>query len=137
MIGAREELEKQEKEALIPSEIPMKKEEVVRVYKPRAPYPQRLLRVTKEHANSLRKKVMQDLTKESEKNNQGSPHSNEVESCIEDGLIEPPIQEILDEEDTPTITQHLKSCNQGSEGNQGKHSKKDCDQETKKNIHEK
>jgi len=107
MVGEKEGLEKQEKEAPIPSEIPMKKEEVMRVYKPKAPYPQRLLRVTKEHANSLPKKAMQDLTKERKENNQGSPHSNEVESCMEDDLVEPSIQEVLDEEDTPTITQHL------------------------------
>ncbi|KAL4373101.1 hypothetical protein AHAS_Ahas05G0048100 [Arachis hypogaea] len=106
-VGEKEEFEKQEKKAPIPSEIPMKKEEVLRVYKPRAPYPQRLLRVTKEHANSLPKKAMQDLTKEREENNQGSPHSNEIENCMEDDLIEPSIQEVLDEEDTPTITQHL------------------------------
>ncbi|XP_057758680.1 uncharacterized protein LOC130979289 [Arachis stenosperma] len=71
MFSVKEELEEQEKEAPIPSKIPMKNE-VVR-----------------------------------EENNQGSPHSNEVESCMEDDLIEPSIQEVLDEEDTPTITQHL------------------------------
>ncbi|QHO38611.1 uncharacterized protein DS421_4g121910 [Arachis hypogaea] len=94
MFSVKEELEEQEKEAPIPSKIPMKNE-VVR-----------------------------------EENNQGSPHSNEVESCMEDDLIEPSIQEVLDEEDTPTITQHLsleikevKAIN--------KNSKKDCDQETK------
>ena len=38
--------------------------------------------------------------------NQGSPHSNETESCIEGEFIEPPIQEVLDEEDAPTIIQH-------------------------------
>ncbi|KAL4371699.1 hypothetical protein AHAS_Ahas06G0191900 [Arachis hypogaea] len=71
MFSVKEELEEQEKEAPIPSKIPMKNE-VVR-----------------------------------EENNQGSPDSNEVESCMEDDLIEPSIQEVLDEEDTPTITQHL------------------------------
>ncbi|KAL4343892.1 hypothetical protein AHAS_Ahas11G0123800 [Arachis hypogaea] len=38
--------------------------------------------------------------------NQGSPHSNETESCIEGEFIEPPIQEVLDEEDAPTIIQY-------------------------------
>ncbi|KAL4397253.1 hypothetical protein AHAS_Ahas01G0173400 [Arachis hypogaea] len=83
----------------------MKKEEVVRLYKPKAPYPQRLLRVTKEHATSLPKNATQNLIEEREEVNQGSPHSNKTESCIKGEFIEPPIQEALDEEDTPTITQ--------------------------------
>ncbi|KAL4276353.1 hypothetical protein AHAS_Ahas20G0198700 [Arachis hypogaea] len=65
----REESEEQEKEAAIPSEIHMMKEEVVRVYKPKAPYPQRLLRVTKEHANSLPKGSIQHHAEEREEVN--------------------------------------------------------------------
>ena len=84
----------------------MKKEEVVRIYKPKAPYPQRLLVVTKEHANSLPKDSIQHHVEEREGVNQRSPHSNETESCIEGEFIEPPIQEVLDEEDAPTIIQH-------------------------------
>ncbi|KAL4300365.1 hypothetical protein AHAS_Ahas17G0193600 [Arachis hypogaea] len=102
-VGTKEELEEQEKEAHVPSEIPMKKE-VVEAYEPRIPYPQRLLEVTKQHANSLPKEVMQ-ATKEREKNNHGSPHPHEAESCMKDGFIEPSIQKALDEEDTLTNKQ--------------------------------
>jgi len=38
--------------------------------------------------------------------NQGSPHSNETESCIEGEFIEPQIQEVLDEEDALPIIQY-------------------------------
>ncbi|KAL4315965.1 hypothetical protein AHAS_Ahas15G0237800 [Arachis hypogaea] len=106
MVGTREESEEQEKEALIPSETPIKKEEVVRVYKPKAPYPQRLVRVTKEYANSLPEDSMQHHEEEREEINQGCPHSIETKSFIEGEFIEPPIQEALDEEDAPTIPQH-------------------------------
>ncbi|KAL4371566.1 hypothetical protein AHAS_Ahas06G0178600 [Arachis hypogaea] len=86
MANPREESKEQEKEETIPSEIHMKEEEVVRIYKPKAPYPQRLLVGTKEHANSLPKDSMQHHVEEREEVNQGSPHSNETESCIkEDG----------------------------------------------------
>ena len=69
MANPREESEEQEKEAPIPSEISMKKEEVMRVYKPEAPYPQKLIRVTKEHTNSLPKGSMQHHTEEREEVN--------------------------------------------------------------------
>ncbi|KAL4329961.1 hypothetical protein AHAS_Ahas13G0352400 [Arachis hypogaea] len=81
-------------------------EEVVRVYKPKAPYPQRLLGVTKKHVNSFPKDSMQHHVEEREEANQGSPHSNEIESCIEGEFSEPPIQEVLDEKDAPTIQQY-------------------------------
>jgi len=42
---------------------------------------------------------------ESEEDNQRSPYSREEESCIEEELMEPPIQKAFDEDDTPTITQ--------------------------------
>ncbi|KAL4373328.1 hypothetical protein AHAS_Ahas05G0070800 [Arachis hypogaea] len=42
---------------------------------------------------------------ESEKNNQGRPNSSEAEKCKEEGLMEPPIQEALNEDKTPIITQ--------------------------------
>ncbi|KAL4329409.1 hypothetical protein AHAS_Ahas13G0297200 [Arachis hypogaea] len=42
---------------------------------------------------------------ESEEDNQGSPYLSEAESCIEEGLIEPPIQKALDEDKAPTNTQ--------------------------------
>ncbi|KAL4359134.1 hypothetical protein AHAS_Ahas08G0047000 [Arachis hypogaea] len=35
-----------------------------------------------------------------------NPHPHEAESCKKDGFIEPSIQEALDEDDTPTVTQH-------------------------------
>ncbi|KAL4276345.1 hypothetical protein AHAS_Ahas20G0197900 [Arachis hypogaea] len=37
--------------------------------------------------------------------NQENSHSVEAESCIEEGFIEPPIQEAFDEENTSTNTQ--------------------------------
>ncbi|KAL4300847.1 hypothetical protein AHAS_Ahas17G0241800 [Arachis hypogaea] len=51
---------------------------------------------------------MQNLAEGREENNQESPHSHEAESCIEGEFIGSPIQEVLDEGDTPTITQHPK-----------------------------
>jgi len=42
-----------------------------------------------------------------DENNYGNLHSNEAESGIDVKFIELPIQEVLDEEYTPTITQHL------------------------------
>ncbi|QHN86112.1 uncharacterized protein DS421_16g543180 [Arachis hypogaea] len=42
---------------------------------------------------------------ESEEVTQESPHSSEAEKCIEEGLMEPPIQKAFDEEKAPTITQ--------------------------------
>ncbi|KAL4300251.1 hypothetical protein AHAS_Ahas17G0182200 [Arachis hypogaea] len=41
----------------------------------------------------------------SEEVNQENSHSSEVEKCIEEGLMEPPIQKALDEDKTPIITQ--------------------------------
>ncbi|KAL4287820.1 hypothetical protein AHAS_Ahas19G0224400 [Arachis hypogaea] len=49
---------------------------------------------------------MENHAEEREEVNQRSPHSSETESCIKGEFIEPPIQEALDEEDTPTITQY-------------------------------
>ncbi|QHO38551.1 uncharacterized protein DS421_4g121370 [Arachis hypogaea] len=42
---------------------------------------------------------------ESKEDNQGDPNSSKAEKCIKEGLMEPPIQEALDEKNTPTITQ--------------------------------
>ncbi|KAL4321690.1 hypothetical protein AHAS_Ahas14G0135700 [Arachis hypogaea] len=49
---------------------------------------------------------MEYHAEEREEANHGSSHSIEAESYIEEGLIEPPIQETFDEAHTPTITQH-------------------------------
>ena len=46
---------------------------------------------------------------EREKVNQGRSHSNETESCKEEGFIEPQIQEAFDEQDTPTVQQQPSS----------------------------
>ncbi|KAL4276367.1 hypothetical protein AHAS_Ahas20G0200100 [Arachis hypogaea] len=51
---------------------------------------------------SVKKEVEEQ---ESEEDNQGSPYSSEAESCIEEGLIEPPIQKAFDEDKAPTIIQ--------------------------------
>ncbi|KAL4329823.1 hypothetical protein AHAS_Ahas13G0338600 [Arachis hypogaea] len=83
------------------------KNEVMEVFEPETPYPQRLLEVIEEHENSLPKDSMENHEEEREEDNQESPHSIEAESYIEEGFIERPMQEAFDEEDTPTITQHL------------------------------
>ncbi|KAL4276314.1 hypothetical protein AHAS_Ahas20G0194800 [Arachis hypogaea] len=49
---------------------------------------------------------MENHVEEREEDNQRSPHSIEAESYIEEGFIEPPIQEAFNKEDTPTNTQH-------------------------------
>ncbi|KAL4344391.1 hypothetical protein AHAS_Ahas11G0173700 [Arachis hypogaea] len=99
-----EEVESQEQKVSMSNEIAMK-DEVVEVYEPRIPYPQRLTEVTMEHEDSLPKNLMENHEEEMEENNQGDSHSIEAEKYIEKGLMEPPIQEALDEENTPTITQ--------------------------------
>ncbi|KAL4337433.1 hypothetical protein AHAS_Ahas12G0109700 [Arachis hypogaea] len=48
---------------------------------------------------------MLSAKKEVKEQDQGSPHSGEAKSCIEEGFIEPPIQEAFDEKNIPTITQ--------------------------------
>ncbi|KAL4350421.1 hypothetical protein AHAS_Ahas10G0140300 [Arachis hypogaea] len=88
-VGENEELEEQEKKALVPSEIRMKKE-VVEAYEPRISYPQRLLDVTS--TKFLSNAPMQDLTKEREKINQ----ENESDDCMVTDFIKPSLQEVLD-----------------------------------------
>ncbi|QHO07232.1 uncharacterized protein DS421_14g461840 [Arachis hypogaea] len=51
---------------------------------------------------SAREKVEEQ---ESEEDTQEKSHSIEVKKCIEEGLMEQPIQKAFDEENTPTITQ--------------------------------
>ncbi|KAL4374148.1 hypothetical protein AHAS_Ahas05G0152800 [Arachis hypogaea] len=51
--------------------------------------------------------IIKQHVEEREEVNQGSPHySNDIESCIKGVFIEPPIQEALDEENTPTTIQY-------------------------------
>ncbi|KAL4315474.1 hypothetical protein AHAS_Ahas15G0188700 [Arachis hypogaea] len=126
MLSAKEEVEEQNEEApelRLPSgkgeeqtvseeeeeEVPVSSEtsrenEVVEVYEPRIPYPQRLIEVTTEHEDSLPKDLMENHEEEMEEGNQGSSHLIEVESCVEEGLMELPMQEASEEENTPTIT---------------------------------
>ncbi|KAL4391278.1 hypothetical protein AHAS_Ahas03G0229100 [Arachis hypogaea] len=96
--------EEEEEETPVSSET-SKENEVMEVYEPRIPYPQRLIEVVEDHEDSLLKNLMEDHTKEREKLHQEKPQSSEAESCIEEGLIEPQIQEAFDEENTPTNTQ--------------------------------
>ncbi|KAL4306705.1 hypothetical protein AHAS_Ahas16G0205000 [Arachis hypogaea] len=99
-----EEVEEQEKEVPVSSEISIKNE-VVEVFEPKISYPQRLIEVIEEHENSLLKDSMENHEEEREEDNQENPHSIEAESCIEEEPIELPIQEAFDEENTPTNTQ--------------------------------
>ncbi|KAL4276346.1 hypothetical protein AHAS_Ahas20G0198000 [Arachis hypogaea] len=57
-----EKVEEQMKEVPVSREIPIKNE-VVEVYEPRIPYPQRLIEVTMEHENSLPKDLMENMKK--------------------------------------------------------------------------
>ncbi|KAL4287648.1 hypothetical protein AHAS_Ahas19G0207200 [Arachis hypogaea] len=79
--------------------------EEVEIFEPMISYPQRLIEVVEEHENFPPKDLMENHEEEKEEVNQEISHSREVESCIEEWLIEPPIQEAFDEENTPTITQ--------------------------------
>ncbi|KAL4381102.1 hypothetical protein AHAS_Ahas04G0099900 [Arachis hypogaea] len=81
------------------------KNEVVEVCEPRILYPQRLLEVTEEYEDSLPKDLMEHHIEEREEANQGSSHSIEAESYIEERFIELPTQEASNDENTPTITQ--------------------------------
>ncbi|KAL4344131.1 hypothetical protein AHAS_Ahas11G0147700 [Arachis hypogaea] len=63
------------------------------------------MEVIENHEDSLPENLMEDHAEEREKFHQESPHLNKADNCIEEGLIEPPMQEALDEENTPTITQ--------------------------------
>nr|XP_025628345.1 putative uncharacterized protein DDB_G0287113 [Arachis hypogaea] len=99
------ELEKEvQEEAPASNEISMKDEEV-EVYEPTIPCPQRLIEVTMEHEDFLPKDLMGNHEEEIEEDNQGDSHSIEADKSIEEGLMERPIQEVLDEENTPTIIQ--------------------------------
>ncbi|KAL4337458.1 hypothetical protein AHAS_Ahas12G0112200 [Arachis hypogaea] len=51
---------------------------------------------------------MENHEEKIEEDTQENSHSSEVEKCTEEELIEPPLQETLDEEKTPTITQPLR-----------------------------
>ncbi|KAL4287403.1 hypothetical protein AHAS_Ahas19G0182700 [Arachis hypogaea] len=73
-------------------------DEVVELYEPRISYPQRLIEVTMEHEDSLPKDLMENHEEEMEEDTQGDSHSIEAEKCIEEGLIEPPIQKAFDED---------------------------------------
>ncbi|KAL4345857.1 hypothetical protein AHAS_Ahas11G0320300 [Arachis hypogaea] len=103
-IEDKEQSVSEEEEALVLSEFSIENEEV-EVCKPRISYPQRPIDVTNEQENLLPTDLMEHFAEEGEEVNQGSPHSIEAESYIEEGFIEPPIQEALDEENTQTITQ--------------------------------
>jgi len=105
MLSTKDEVEEQEEEAPISRETSIENE-VTEVCEPRIPYTQRLLEVTEEREDSLPKDLVEYHVEEWEEVNQGNPYSSEAESCIEEGLIEPPIQEAFDEEHTPIITQH-------------------------------
>ncbi|QHO19932.1 uncharacterized protein DS421_11g333410 [Arachis hypogaea] len=100
----KKEVEEQDEEATVSSKISMNNE-VMEVYEPRIPYSQRLIKVTMEHEDSLPKDVMKNQEEEKEEDNQGSLHSSEADNYIEEELIEPPIQEAFDEENTLTNTQ--------------------------------
>ncbi|QHO16094.1 uncharacterized protein DS421_10g300670 [Arachis hypogaea] len=103
VLSAKEEVEEQDEKVSVSSENSIKKE-VMEVFEPVNPYPQRPLEVIEEHENSLPKDSMENHEDEREEDNQGSSHSIEAESYIDEGLIEPSIQEAFDEENTPTIT---------------------------------
>ncbi|KAL4393892.1 hypothetical protein AHAS_Ahas02G0097400 [Arachis hypogaea] len=102
-----EEVEKQDEEASVSSEILVKKEEVVEVFghEPRILHSQEPLEVTMKHKDSLPEALKENHEEEREEDIQEKSHSTEVEKCKEEKHMEPPMQEALDEEITPTITQ--------------------------------
>ncbi|KAL4321892.1 hypothetical protein AHAS_Ahas14G0155900 [Arachis hypogaea] len=96
-----EEVEKQEPKVPVSSEIVLKDEE----HELRILHSQELIEVTIEHEDSLPKDLMESCEEGMEEDNQEKSHSIEAEKCIEEGLMEPLIQEALDEDKTPTIKQ--------------------------------
>ncbi|KAL4315745.1 hypothetical protein AHAS_Ahas15G0215800 [Arachis hypogaea] len=82
--------EEVEEKVPVSSEISMKNK-VVEIYEPWIPYPQRLIEVIEEHENLLPKDSMEHHVKEREEANQGSSHSIEAESYIEEEFSELPI----------------------------------------------
>ncbi|KAL4357010.1 hypothetical protein AHAS_Ahas09G0143900 [Arachis hypogaea] len=79
--------------------------EVVEIFEPVAPYSQKLIEVTEEHETSAPKDSIEYHVEEGVETNQGSSHSIEAKSYMDEGLIEPPIQEAFSEKNTPIITQ--------------------------------
>ena len=88
----------------------MKKEEVVEVFghEPRILHSQEPLEVTMKHKDSLPEALMENHEEEREEDIQEKSHSTEVEKYMKEKLMEPPMQEALDKEITPTITQQPK-----------------------------
>jgi len=96
--------EEEEEEVPISSET-SRENDVVKVYEPMIPYPQRLIEVAMEHEDSLPKDLMENHEEEMEEDNPGGPHLIEAGSCIEEGLMELPMQKAFAEDKTPIITQ--------------------------------
>ncbi|KAL4306696.1 hypothetical protein AHAS_Ahas16G0204100 [Arachis hypogaea] len=99
-----EKVEEQEKEAPVSIENSIKNE-VVEVFEPEIPYPQKIIRVIEDQEDSLPKDSIEKDTEEREESNQGNPHSSETKNCIEEGFIEPSIQKVFDKDNAPIITQ--------------------------------
>ena len=102
-----EEVEKQDEEASVSSEISVKKEEVVEVFghEPRILHSQEPLEVTMKHKDSLPEALMENHEEEREEDTQEKSNSSEAENHMKEGVIEPSLQGTLDEDKTPTITQ--------------------------------
>ncbi|QHO46653.1 uncharacterized protein DS421_6g189430 [Arachis hypogaea] len=127
-----EEVEKQEKEVHVSSEISMKNEvaeneielEVIKEHEHSQPSQTSLESVIEKYEEEMKKSWEEQQTssmiellkqmlsvkeeveeQEREKDTQEKSHSTETEKCKKEGLIEPPIQEAFDEKKTPTITQ--------------------------------
>ncbi|KAL4391243.1 hypothetical protein AHAS_Ahas03G0225600 [Arachis hypogaea] len=60
------------------------------------------------HKDSLPEALMENHEEEREEDIQEKSHSTEVEKYMKEKLMEPPMQEALDKEITPTITQQPK-----------------------------
>ncbi|KAL4391508.1 hypothetical protein AHAS_Ahas03G0252100 [Arachis hypogaea] len=104
MLNEKEEVENQDEEVPVSSKLSMKNE-VVEVFEPEAPYPQKPIEVTIDHEDSLPKDFMESHEERMEEDNQEKSHSIEVEDYMKEELTEPPMQEVFDEEITPIITQ--------------------------------
>ncbi|QHO23887.1 uncharacterized protein DS421_12g367440 [Arachis hypogaea] len=99
-----EEVEKQDEEAFVSSKISIEKE-VVEAFEHVASYSQKLIEVIEEPETSLPKELVENHEEEMEKDTQEKSHSTEAEKCKEEKPMEPPMQEALNEEITPTTTQ--------------------------------
>ncbi|KAL4374153.1 hypothetical protein AHAS_Ahas05G0153300 [Arachis hypogaea] len=135
LMDVKEKVEEKDKEATVSSETPMENEvvkifenkttlEETKEHENSQPsetsletlierYEEEMKKSWEEQQTSSMKVLLKQILsvkeeveeQESDEDNQGRPNSSEAENHMKEGLMEPPIQEALDEENTPIITQ--------------------------------